>query len=334
MSQPAPRIFGYAHATSYRRDQGATVQEEMILAKAKTLEGQWVRCHRDEQTSATDICWSERPEFQKLMHQLEPGDHLIIWRLDRLDRSPLGMVAALEWLVDRGVCVHILEHNRMQIDLDKRAGRLLVMILAEFARLLVDFPREALRESIRWRKECGRACSRVPQLGKCRRYKYTTRGGKRTRVAFDIWDGGECDVIREIWRRHEEGETLYSIAKDLKARDVRRWNGKPWVPDGCRRQPVAGKRYPLNPRTVQRAFWRYTAMLAQGRDLHDMEPAPQHVERAIHRLKKHRLRWTKQGQPGRLPREIRELLERNDREALSEITPRSWGKRLYPGPGQ
>jgi hypothetical protein len=141
-------------------------------------------------------------------------------------------------------------------------------------------------------------------------------------------------VIREIWRRHEEGETLYSIAKDLKARDVRRWDGRPWVPDGCCRQRGAGKRYPLNSRTVQRAFWRYTAMLAQGCDLQDMEPVPQDVQRAVRRLKEHRLRWTTKGQPGRLPQEVRNLLERHDLEGLAEITPRSWAKRAYCGPGQ
>ena len=69
-------------------------------------------------------------------------------------------------------------------------------------------------------------------------------------------------------------------------------------------------------------------MLAQGCDLQDLQPAPEHVKIARARIYEHRLRWTKRGQPGRLPREICILLERNDLEALSEITPRSWAKRL------
>ena len=322
------RVFGYARASSDRQEDSVPMQEELIRKKAEQMGGRLVRTWVDDDVSATDVRWSERRGFTGLMGDLQPGDHLIVTRLDRLERSPLGTVAALEWLVERGVCVHVLDYGGMQLDLDKTTGQSLVMILGEFARLLVDFPREAVRQSIRWRKERGLAYNKMPELGKCRRYTYTSRNGKMARVGFDVWDPGECDVIREIWRRHEEGETLYSIAKDLKARDVRRWDRTPWVPGGCQRQGGSGKRYPLNLRTVQRVFWRYAAILAAGKGLQDLEPVPQEVQRAIRRLKEHRLRWTTKGQPGRLPREICILLERNDLEALSEITPRSWAKRL------
>ena len=303
------------------------MQESLVRKRAAELGGRFVQTWADEFVSATDVRWAELVEFQKLMGEIQPGDHLIVWRLDPLDGSPLGTVGALEWLFDRGVSVHVLEYGGLQVDLDAQSGRLLTTILAEFARLLVEFRPEAVRQSIRWRKERGLAYNKMPELGKCRRYTYTARDGKRARVGFDIWDPADCDIMREIWRRHElEGETLYSIARDLKARDVRRWDARPWVPDGCRRQRGTGKRYPLNSRCIQRAFWRYTAMLAQGCDLQDMEPPPQDVQRAIRRLTEHRLRWTKKGQPGRLPKEVRDLLERSDLEALSEVTPRSSGR--------
>ena len=338
MSHATPRIFGYAHASSDSWDPRATIQEEMILAKAETLKGRWVHCRREEQTSVTDVPWNERPEFKKLMSELEPGDHLVIWQLDQLDRSPLGTVAALEWFFDRGVSVHVLEYGGLQVDLDAQSGRLLTKLLAEFARLLVDYRREAVRQSVRWRKERGLAYNKMPELGKRRTYKripLLRKPGATKRQGYDTWGPQDCDVIREIWRRHElEDETLYSIAKDLKARDVRRWDGKLWVPAGYGRRPGT-KRYPFNSRTVQRAFWRYTARLAaQGHDLQDLPARPEDVQLAIRRLKEHRLRWTKKGQPGRLPQEVCNLLEQNDLDALSEITPRSWQERLYPGPGQ
>lgn len=331
MSESMSRIFGYVHAGTSGRAPTSTVQEEMILARAESLEGRWVHCREDGDPSAADVRWSKRPAFRELMRELEPDDHLIVWRLDRLDRTLLGMVAALEWPVKKGVCVHILEHGGLQMDLDQSTGRILVMLLAATARLLVDCRREALPESIQLRKGAGMAYNKLPRLGKCRMPTDIFRNGKRTLIGCDVWDGGECDVIREIWWRHEQGETLYSIAKDLRARDARRWNGAPWVPDGSRRQRGAGKRYPLNSRTVQRAFWRYTAMLAQGCDLWDIAPAPQDVQRAIWRLKEYRVRWTRKGQRGRVPKEVRALLERKDLAALSEITPKSWGEASLSG---
>jgi DNA invertase Pin-like site-specific DNA recombinase len=100
---------------------------------------------------------------------LEPADHLIVWRLDRLERSPFGMVHALEFLVNRGVNVHILEHGGMQIDLDKPMGRLLVMILAGFAGFFADQLGEAIRTAKAWRKEHGLAYHSHPPPGKVRR---------------------------------------------------------------------------------------------------------------------------------------------------------------------
>jgi DNA invertase Pin-like site-specific DNA recombinase len=328
------RIFGYARASSEKPEDSVAMQEGLIRKKVEQLGGRFVRTFADESVSATDIPWPQRRGFMTLMARLRPGDHLIIWRLDRLDHCPVGTVAALERVVDRGVCLHVLDHGGMQLDLDEEAGRLLVVLLGHFAELMVTYRREAARQSICWRKDRGLAYNRLPELGKCR-IPHSTPDRKRTGIAFDLWDSGECDVIREIWRRHElEGETLYAIAKDLKARDARRWDGRPWVPRGCQRQTGSGKRYPFNPRTVQRAFWKYVAMLAAGKDLQDLEPAPQNVQQAVRRLQEHRLRWTGKGQPGRVPQEIRELLERNDLKGLPELTPRSWAKRLYPGPGQ
>jgi DNA invertase Pin-like site-specific DNA recombinase len=91
------------------------------------------------------------------MRELEPYDHLLVWRLDRLERSPFGMVHALQWLVNRGVNVRILEHGGMQIDLDKPMGKLLVMILAGFAGFFADQLGEAIRAGIALRKEHGLA---------------------------------------------------------------------------------------------------------------------------------------------------------------------------------
>ena len=73
------------------------------------------------------------------------------------------MVNALEWLVNRGVQIHILEHGGFQIDLDKPMGRLFVIILAGFAGFFADQMSEAVRTAFAWRKENGLPYAAAPR---------------------------------------------------------------------------------------------------------------------------------------------------------------------------
>lgn len=309
----------------------------MIRERAAELEGQLEKVYCDLTPSGKQISWQERDGFRALTDAIGPGDHLIVWRLDRIAEDPFETVEALRWLTDRGVWIHVLEFGEWRLDLDRSLGQVVTRLLAGFLDLYAN-PSSRQRNGFYWRSEQGLAVSNVG-LGKRRIYKMV-RDPERPhpatkREGFDEWDPADCDIIREIWRRHAlEGETLYSVARDLKARDLRRWDGRPWVPDGCCRQSGSGKRYPLNPRNIQRVFWRYVAMLAVGQDLQDLPANPQHAELARDRIRSQRQGWTRTGQPGRLPKEVRGAIEQNNLEGLAEITPKSWSQRAYPGSGQ
>jgi DNA invertase Pin-like site-specific DNA recombinase len=313
------------------------VQEGLIRQKAEGLPGQVMKVHVDEAISGRVIRWDERDGFRALMEVVGSGDHLVIWRLDRIDRQPFAMLDAIRWLVERGLSIHVLDQWGMELDLGNSMGRKMVMFWAILAEFFIGERSEAAREASRWRKERRLSYSRLP-LGMRRRKVLLPdpkRPGKQMEESFDVWDPQDCTVIREIWRRHElEGETLYAVAKSLRARKACRADGRPWVPDGCRRPNGSGKRYPFSPRTVQRAFWKYTAMLAAGKDLEDLAPTSEHVKIAQARIREHRVAWSRKGRPGRLPSEARRAIEQNALGALSNVTPRSWQKRSYPGPGQ
>src|SRR5699024_12142297 len=73
-------IGAMAHALGYARvstsDQEARLQHDALTAAG---------CYRIFTDTASGSLQS-RPELDKLMDQLRPGDTLVVWRLDRLGR--------------------------------------------------------------------------------------------------------------------------------------------------------------------------------------------------------------------------------------------------------
>ena len=269
-------IYGYARASRSSQIKSTDVQEELIEAKAVTIaDAQWVHSRVDRATSATSTRWNDaqrRPEFHKLMRELHAGDHLVIWRMDRLERSMFGMIDCLRWLVERGVSVHILEHGGMQLDLDKPMGRLLVMILAGFAGFFSAQLSEQTKASKAYRRAHGLSADSHPPMGKTR--KKATRDGES--VSLDIWDEHQCDLIREIKHRFDHGETMVEIVRDFHRREEKMWNGKPWARRNkghYRKVKLYAKTQWYTPRFYH-FYWKYTELLAQGKDLQDLPADP------------------------------------------------------------
>ncbi len=74
--------------------------------------------------------------------------------------------------------------------------------------------------------------------------------------SFVVWDSRQCDILRELVRRRDDGESFESIAADFNRRKLKQGDGTPWA----RRQ--RGRRK-VNTFTVKRA---YTAMAAMIRE--------------------------------------------------------------------
>lgn len=102
-----------------------------------------------------------RPQLDKCLADLKPGDVLTVWKLDRLGRSLSHLVAVLEDLNGRGVAFHSLTEA---IDTSNAAGRLLghmIAALAEFERALIT---ERTRAGIKAAKRRGVKLGRKPAL--------------------------------------------------------------------------------------------------------------------------------------------------------------------------
>ncbi len=71
-----------------------------------------------------------RPELEKVLERLRPGDTLVVWRLDRLGRSLRHLIDTVTALDERGVGFRSL---RESIDTTTAGGRLVFHLFGALA---------------------------------------------------------------------------------------------------------------------------------------------------------------------------------------------------------
>ncbi|NCD20093.1 MAG: recombinase family protein [Actinobacteria bacterium] len=131
-------LLGYARVST--TDQDASLQADALRAAG---------CYRvfvDTISGALE----HRPEFDKVIDQLRPGDTLVVWRLDRLGRSIRHLIDQLHALDERGVGFRSLQET---IDTTSSGGRLVFHVFAALA----EFERDLIRE----RTNAGLAAARA-----------------------------------------------------------------------------------------------------------------------------------------------------------------------------
>lgn len=92
----------------------------------------------------------DRPKFTKLVAELEPGDTLVVCKLDRFARSASEGSALVKELLGRGVNVHILNMGLIE---NTPTGRLILNVLLSFA----EFERDMIVERTSEGKAIARA---------------------------------------------------------------------------------------------------------------------------------------------------------------------------------
>lgn len=108
----------------------------------------------------------ERPELNRLLKLLQPGDTLMVTKLDRLARSVSKGSELIESLIARGICVNVLNMGKMD---DTGTGRLIRHIMLAFA--------EFERDMIIQRTSEGKAAAKKndPHFREGRPPKYTEK---------------------------------------------------------------------------------------------------------------------------------------------------------------
>ena len=161
-------LIGYARV-SKSDDQNTTVQVTALREAG---------CETIYQEAASGGRW-DRPELQRLLEYMRPGDVVIVWKLDRLSRSLVDLLLLLEKMDERGVGFRSVTEA---IDTTSLGGRMMMHMLGCFAEFEREMIRERTRAGLERARKEGRVGGRRPKLTveQQREAVDAVRSGRRT----------------------------------------------------------------------------------------------------------------------------------------------------------
>ena len=127
-------LIGYVRVSKSDGTQTLVPQRDAMLAAGVDP----TRIYEDLASGRRD----DRPGLAACLKALQPGNTLVLWKLDRLGRDLRHLVNTVEDLRTRGVGLKVLTGTGAQIDTTTANGRLAFGIFAAFA----EFERELIAE--------------------------------------------------------------------------------------------------------------------------------------------------------------------------------------------
>ena len=125
-------VYGYCRVST----QGQAKDGNSLEAQEKLLKENGAEEIYSDAFTGTK---AHRPELDKLLDKLQPGDKLVITKLDRIARSASQGTELIQTLLDNGITVHVLNMGLMD---NTPAGKLIRNIMLAFA----EFERDMIIE--------------------------------------------------------------------------------------------------------------------------------------------------------------------------------------------
>ena len=140
LTHPNGMVFGYGRVST--KDQNSARQKEALQNKCDV--------YFEDKMSGRNM---DRPEFQKMIEQLRPGDSVMVVSIDRLGRNLKELVELSSKLKDMGVNIVALNQG---IDTSSKMGQLFYNFMALMSEMELMFIQERQREGIELAKREGR----------------------------------------------------------------------------------------------------------------------------------------------------------------------------------
>ena len=137
---------GYIRVSTKKQEQGTSLSDQRTALQAEGCQ----EIYEDVYSGAS----MERPEFDRLCADLQPGDTVVITKMDRIARTETEAYDRVVGWVRSGVRVHVMNMGLIE---DTEVGRLILHIMLAFA--------EFERDMIVSRCQGGRAYKRATDPG-------------------------------------------------------------------------------------------------------------------------------------------------------------------------
>lgn len=151
-SKPPGLLIGYARVST--NEQKLDLQMDALLA-AGCPPG---RIYSDKASGGPG---AKRPGFAAAIKACRSGDTLVVWKLDRLGRSLMEVLAVFEKLNAKGAGIRVLTE---QIDTSTAMGRFVMHILASLAEMERGLIVERTKAGLEAGRKRGRVGGRQPKL--------------------------------------------------------------------------------------------------------------------------------------------------------------------------
>ncbi len=138
-------MIGYIRVSKSDGSQVLDLQRDALLSAGVKAE----RIYEDLASGRKD----DRPGLKACLKALQPGNTLVVWKLDRLGRALKHLINTIDDLNKRGIGFRVLAGAGAQIDTTTANGRLVFGIFAALA----EFEAELIRE----RTKAGLAAARA-----------------------------------------------------------------------------------------------------------------------------------------------------------------------------
>lgn len=161
--------YGYARVSTTDQDLSIQIDE---LKKAG--------CQVVRSEKVTGTTRQGREELKILMEFIQPGDEIVITRMDRLARSAVDLLNLAKEMEEKNVSLRILNQN---IDTSTSEGKLFLTMLAGFAEFETNLRKERQAEGIAKAKAEGRYKGRKPSIDRTLVFQMVDQGMNKSAIA-------------------------------------------------------------------------------------------------------------------------------------------------------
>ena len=151
-------LIGYMRVSKSDGTQTLDLQRDALLAAGVAPE----QIYEDQASGRKD----DRSGLATCLKTLQPGDTLVVWKLDRLGRNLKHLVSVVDDLQQRQVGFKVLAGAGVQIDTTTANGRLVFGTFAALAEFEAELVRERTRAGLAAARARGRRGGRPRKITK------------------------------------------------------------------------------------------------------------------------------------------------------------------------